>query len=233
MSGTQDAVPANDPDLTWTASITWDGGTGVSATINGITINGTLAPGDVAALTQAEPATGFGFNAAVSMDDSKVTHTGTGPAMMINAYNASVSGSVTSGGLYDVQHGALPVAPDLVFISYSHNRGTDTPALFTGKIDALVTQIRALYPDAGLVLSSQNPKIYPGANRSEHLPRLVAVRGHARKRRYGYVAALERFLAQPSVPALLNADGIHPVAAGSVVWRDAALAYLNSLQPAA
>lgn len=125
----------------------------------------------------------------------------------------------------------LPEAPDLVTIASSHNHGTQAVADFLAQVDALVSAVLALQPDAGIALVSQNPQFSPAnsaAVRAAHNARIVAVGPHARARGFGYIPAAERFLTRTDRgQGVVVADGIHPDPVGSGLWRDAALAYLR------
>lgn len=217
---------------TFAASITVNG-TAVTAVVNGVTLNGTLLAGDVTAMSTTTPAGGIGFNVVGgSAADFQIERVATAAAMQVNAYNGSVPGTGTAEALVNLDNGILPVAPDLVLISFSHNHGTETGAVFAGKLTELVNKVRAQWPNAGIAVSSQNPRIAPAANIADHAARNVAARALASQRRWGYVPAFERFQAQANIYALINTtDGVHPIAAGSLVWRDAALSYMNGMKP--
>lgn len=217
---------------TFAASITVNG-TAVSSIVNGVSLSGTLLAGDVTALAATNPAGGIGFNVVGGKAaDFQIERVGTPAAMQLSAYNGSVPGTGTDEALANLDRGILPVAPDLVFISFSHNHGAETGAVFVEKVQALVNKVRTLWPNAGIAISSQNPRIAPAANIAEHAARNVAVRALAAKRKWGYVPAYERFQAQTNIYALVNpTDGVHPVTAGSLVWRDAAVSYMNGLKP--
>jgi len=217
---------------TFAASITVNG-TAVTAVVNGVTLNGTLLAGDVTALATTTPAGGISFNVVGgSADDFQIDRVGTTAAMQLSAYNGSVPGTGTAEALVNLDLGILPVAPDLVFISFSHNHGADTGAVFAGKLMDVVTKVRSKWPNAGIAISSQNPRITPAANITDHAARNVAARALAKQRNWGYVPAFERFMVQPNLYVLINTtDGVHPVTAGSLVWRDAALSYLNLMKP--
>lgn len=119
----------------------------------------------------------------------------------------------------------IPEAPDLVILSSCHNYTTMTPLAYVTEVEELVQQIRDLYPYAGILASSQNPRFAPANFQAEHLDRLQALRVWARKRGYGYLPALEAFLVQPDKgQSRVLADGIHPTTTfaddttGSGLW---------------
>jgi len=215
---------------TFAASITVNG-TAVSALVNGVALSGTLLAGDVTAMTAANPGTGVGFNVVGgSVADYQVELIGGASLTQVASYNGSVPGTPIATSLARLP-GILPVAPDVVIISHSHNQGTDTPAVFTAKLVELVDAVLALHPDAGIVLSSQNPRVSPAMGIAEHAARMVAARTLARRRGWGYIAVTERFAQQANVPALMDSDGVHPKdPVGRVLWTDSVTAYYDSLR---
>jgi lysophospholipase L1-like esterase len=114
-------------------------------------------------------------------------------------------------------------AGGLVFLSCSHNDTDRVGPSLTATWDAWLTALKARLPGAAFALCTQNPEISP---RTADL-----IRPHAQRRRdlmtwaarndvycidtYGAFQADSRGLA-----TLTNADGIHPVAAGSQLWAE-------------
>jgi lysophospholipase L1-like esterase len=124
----------------------------------------------------------------------------------------------------------LPVAPDLVFLSSGHNYGAGGETGYLTAFTDLVASIRAKWPNAGIVICSQNPEFTPWAYVGQHLRRLTALRVKAMTEGWGYVPVLEAFLSQPDGGAsMVNpADGIHPLPSGSQLWAAIAHQYLAS-----
>ena len=159
-----------------------------------------------------------------------VTTVANGSATLtLDIYNGSVSGTKADYPLSRIA-AMIPVAPDLVIISYGHNNAADSPSVFQSGIDTLVTAIRGTWPDAPIAVSSQNPRFSPAANITEHAAREQSKRAWAASREYGYVPAWEAFQAQSTPSAFVQSDGIHPTTSGasdgSMLWAKAADAYL-------
>jgi hypothetical protein len=127
----------------------------------------------------------------------------------------------------------VPVAPDLLTISSSHNHGSESPTTYLNIVDDLVDRVLVRFPDTEVALSSQNPQFSPvsSQNIANHLARVLAIGPYARERGWGYIAAVEKFLSRTDRgQSWVAADGIHPTPGdGSPAWRDAAVTYLEGV----
>ena len=123
----------------------------------------------------------------------------------------------------------MPVRPDLVFISSSHNYFDMQPSTYVTTVTQFVDALRARYSDVPVALSSQNPRYSPAPYIREHLARLVQLRILALQKGWGYLPVTESFQIQADGGrSLVHADGIHPIAGGSALWGQVATAYLRS-----
>lgn len=124
----------------------------------------------------------------------------------------------------------VPTEPDLLTISSSHNHGTQTGATYETNIVRLVNDVLALYPDAGVAVSSQNPRFPPVSEGyiAAQAARLAAIRPLTALHGWGYIEAAEQFLMRADRgQSWVNVDGIHPTLDGSTAWKNAALQYLR------
>lgn len=119
----------------------------------------------------------------------------------------------------------LPSAPDLVILSSSHNYTTGDSATYVAEIESIAAQVQALYPTAGIALSSQNPEFTPRADASisAHASRLAQLRRLAGKHRWDYIPIAEAFLAlnDRGQSLVSSSDGIHPTigaSSGQAFW---------------
>lgn len=115
----------------------------------------------------------------------------------------------------------------LAFINYGHNEGSTAPAAYRTAYDALAQQVVTKYPDAGVVVMTQNPRYSPATNVTAHAQRNRAIRDLAATRRYGLVDAYSAFLAGGGA-ALVDTDGIHPLPAGKTLWANKVIDYLTN-----
>ncbi|GAB2762193.1 SGNH/GDSL hydrolase family protein [Nocardioides pakistanensis] len=152
-----------------------------------------------------------------------------GAATTLDIYNGSTGSTDAEDTLANLAT-LLPVEPDAVVISHSHNHLTDTPAQFEAKIDALVDGIRAMYPDTSIILSGQNPQYAPTANPAEHNARQADLRRYARASGYGHIPVFEAFTSRADPQSyVLAADGVHPTDEGLQLWADTAHTHLSAL----
>lgn len=209
-------------------------GTAITATVNGTVITGSLTEQEAQTLG---PSTRAGIVAGVvptgsatRMSIFEIEALGAATAAQtLRVFNGSMSGSRLT---YQADRLALmlPSAPDLVLISSCHNYGTTEPGTYVDEVETFVEQVLDLHPEAGVAVSSQNPQKAPAANPSGHHRRLAALRPVVLRHGWGYIAAFEAFRAQADKgDSMIAADGVHPVAAGSQLWRDAALRYIDRL----
>lgn len=220
-------------------ALDWNG-TSVSARVGAGTVSGTLTSDDVTALTGA---TKFYMNSDVAAGDKVknvfVEQVQSSTAPTLKLYNASIAGSILS----DQQSYISTMFPasvyyDLLFVNTSHNYGDKTPAQYQAALDSWIDAFRALHPEAGIVLMSQNPRKAPAYNAADHAKRLASLRGYATRHKYGYVPVHEAWLQQPNQGlGLVQPDGIHPTQGtpntGSSFWAQQVYDYLvsQSLRP--
>lgn len=232
--GSTTAVAHKVESAPFAASLRFEGVT-VTATVNTDVRTWTL---DTATAEALRPATKAAITGSVTpagtlgdrLHSFEAEALGVGtPEQTVTVYNASEPGSrldYQSARLATV----LPEAPDLAILSSCHNYGSTAPAAYVSAVEAFVDQVRDLHPGTGIAVSSQNPQKSPAANRTSHAARLVALRTAALRKGWGYVPAFEAFRAQADRgESLIAADGVHPTAAGSALWEDAATSFLNGL----
>lgn len=209
-------------------------GTTVTASLNGgvATLSGNILPADVTTLSAA---TVTGVNASSStlmtMDSYKVELTGSGSPQKLTIYNCSAPGTILSYQQVQLST-AAPVEPDLLIASTGHNYSTNTASGFFTALDSFLTSWTALYPNAGVAFSSQNPQKSPAANKLSHQLRQVAFQSYAETRGAGYIPVFERWAEQPNGGVvLISTDGVHPTQgssnSGSSLWRDTALDFMT------
>ena len=117
----------------------------------------------------------------------------------------------------------------LAIVSCSHNDGASTGAAYLAHWDTMLTNLRAKFPLAGMVASTQNPRTSPAASIREHAIRAAQILGWASRNRVGVIDAYRAFIEDSQdIAALVSAvDGVHPTAAGSQVWSEAAQSALT------
>lgn len=201
------------------------------------TVSGAITDPEAAALTAATSAAFSATNqtgATVASFDLYVT--GNVAATRVRAYNGSLGGTTWAQYQLPRMTRLLPEAPDVVFLSSSHNYGAMTPAAYLVEVEDTIAAVQGLWPDAGIVLVAQNPRYSPAPYRTEHARRLAALRRFARVRGCGYLPAFERFLASAADEgrSKIQADGIHPVTGssgdtGSAFWATVANDYFREL----
>lgn len=226
------SLPAATATLTIptiTVSLT---GTTLSAAIGSDTLTGSITAGDATALELGD-GIGMRFDnqngAKIASIGATVTPTAN-PTRTLAVYNGAMAGSDLS---YQTSRLATmcPVTPDVIFISSSHNYAVAGSA-YVVAVQAFVDACHVLWPSAGVVVMSQNPRKLPASagGNQVHLERLATLKSYARAKRWGYIPVMEAFLARPdSGYALVNSDGIHPSAAGSLLWRDTVVSWLATL----
>ena len=243
IGGTNTTIQAGTPTgalvnntANQTATLTLEiSGLTVTATMGAATLTGTLAAGEEVTLA---PATVSGVTAGVStamtMDSFRIEQTGTGTPQKLTIRNCSVPGTNLSYQ-QPILATCVPVEPDLTLISTGHNYLAGTATDFVTALDSFMSAFRALFPNAGMALMSQNPEKAPATNRVAHAARQVVVQSYARKRAVGYVPVFERWTAQAGGGvSLIQSDGVHPTGGssgtGSAFWRDIVLDYLLTVQ---
>ncbi len=144
------------------------------------------------------------------------------------ALNASASGKPLGYSLNTARFAKqTPMKTDFSFVSYSHNDGgtSDYYNNYETFIDWHVTK----YKNALVVPVTQNPKKSPSSaeHTLEHAHRCGVIAQIAASKGLDFVDAYGDFLLTGDPDALVDVDGIHPNAAGSILWKDAAAKVLG------
>lgn len=150
-------------------------------------------------------------------DAATTIQTGTGPRTF-TVYNASVSGMGVS--YFTATRLALmaPVTPHVVSVNLGHN-DSQTGAAYRASHYNLMRTLEDWFPMAGLTMVAQNPRTSPDTGGVNGLSRDQAIIDMAGAEGYGLINVTQAFLDTPSwQTVLLLGDGIHPSAAGSVLW---------------
>lgn len=150
------------------------------------------------------------YNAA----STKQTGTGSKTLTVYNCAVASKASNFQMAPYFDTMIASKQ--PDLIFLSHGHNHGgsSNTPEPFWRDALTIVTQaITRACPLAELVLIAQNPRT--DVNAGVHALRQFVTEEVAQLSGFGFINAHRLFLDQdPTVASLIEADGIHPNAAG-------------------
>ena len=155
---------------------------------------------------------------ATSYDAPVTIQAGTG-SRTLTIYNASVAGFATYSWLGPRADTALfALDPVLAVVSLGHNEGTSS-ALWHGQYVALTETLTERLPGADVLLIGQNPE---SANTYQQQRREM-YREIAARRGFGFIDVCQAFLDTDPTLASLLADGIHPNATGSALWRDTVL----------
>ena len=150
-----------------------------------------------------------------------------GGSPLLTIVNGSQSGA-SSTYLLDTTRFAR-MTPDygqlLTIMSCSHNDQGRTGLSYLADWDTRLAALRAKFPLAGVAVTTQNPRTAPAAWIREHAIRAAQMLGWASRNRVGVVDAHRAFMEDPQGLALLvnPADGVHPVAAGYLVWSESVI----------
>jgi hypothetical protein len=172
-----------------------------------------------------------GSYSALGSGKSEVIHVGTGTGnaggpFVLDIYNGSASGSAPAYNLAPArwQVMAIPLnpTPDLVFINHGHNTGGANGAQFRYLLMQLTRAVQNLWPQAGLIVTAQNPMGVGVGDYTLDLQRARSVISLAATEGYGLVNVLQTYLNNPNYDAdwLNPADHLHPSDAGSIVWTN-------------
>ena len=172
-----------------------------------------------------------GSYSALGTGKSEVIQTGTGTGnaggpFVLDIYNGSASGSAPAYNLapsrWQVMAIPLNPAPDLVILNHGHNTGGSTGQQFRYLLMKLSRAVAALWPQAGIIVTAQNPMGVGVGDYALDLQRARAVIGLAATEGYGLVNVLQTYLNNPNYDAdwLNPADHLHPSDAGSIVWTN-------------
>lgn len=176
------------------------------------------------------------YDAAVTIQ----TGTGTTPPVL-TVWNCSVSGFATFhfiGDRFTQAFETLPEPPDTIFISHSHNMlDVSTPnlrAAFRPNMLALTEELTQVYPDAGVILMSQNPTYVTGRETWQSI-KATELQGLAARRGYGFIDIHQAFQDTGHPIDYVKVDKVHPTTSadapvspnGSQLWADTVMAALN------
>lgn len=177
-----------------------------------------------------------------SYDAAVTIQVGTGPRKL-TIYNGAASGQTPDYSQAQIASATTPVIapeiPHLVSINHGHNAdrfvtngaagpagSTQGPTGFRYPLYKLCRTVRSKWPNAGLILTAQNPQA-PGAAadpagqyiRARVTAELAAAEG------YGLINVMQAYLDTPNwATELLVPDGVHPDdVKGSPLWKREAL----------
>lgn len=185
-----------------------------------------------------------------NFDAPVVIQTGTGPTPpVLNYWNVSLSGSHTLyfiGDRFPTAFESLAATnpPDLIFISHSHNMfDVSTPNLrasFRPNMLVLTEELTQIYPDAGVIVMSQNPTYILGRETWQNI-KATELQTLASRRGYGFIDVHQAFLDTGNPADYVQVDNIHPTTSldapepnGSLLWANTVMGALqyNGVTPA-
>ncbi|AVO24970.1 hydrolase [Rhodococcus phage Finch] len=234
-AGTLSATP-----LALDISITVNG-LNVTATVGGATLNGVLTQAQRDTLTGNYLAVSVSKNPTLDIKSMEALGAGSSAVYLgtATAYNGCYAGGRL---LHNIERldAMYPVRPDVMFINHGHNYGSidSTPEQFLAAVDAFVAALDAKYAGVPIVCLSQNPEfagtMTTPAKVASHRARQMALRQRCKDKGWSYIPSFEAFskLADGGA-ANVNADGVHPIAAGMRLQADVFKAWLasNSARP--
>lgn len=115
---------------------------------------------------------------------------------------------------------ASPRSHSLLFLNNGHNEGTYTQGIYRTLLAAWLTDVRSRYT-CPVVVGTQNPSIVGSARADQETADFTTVRGPvtlAMAATYAGVHGLDVWPQFTDTANQLVADGLHPSAAGSLVW---------------
>lgn len=208
----------------------------VTATMGASTLTGTLLQADADALAAATTsAVSCSASTSMTMDSYTMELIAATVPQKLTIYNCSVPGSNLSYQ-QPIIPAITPVAPDLAIISTGHNYSTNNAAAFATAIDSFLYDYLKLFPNTGVLITSQNPQKPPAANKILHYERQVSLRSYCAQRNIGYVPLFEKWNTQSGGGvSLVGPDGVHPTqgaSSGSSFWADVVKTFLvNTVAP--
>jgi len=175
-------------------------------------------------------------------DAATVIQTGTAPTPpTITMWNCSVSGFSTLnfiGERFTQAFESLTATPpDLIMVSHSHNMydvsSANLRAAFRPNMLILTEELTQIYPDAGVIIMSQNPSFTAGRETWQSI-KATELQALAARRGYGFIDVHQAFTDTGNPVAYTKSDGIHPTTAsdapapnGSVLWADTVMRALQ------
>lgn len=158
---------------------------------------------------------------------------------VLTYYNCSVSGFATFHFIGDRFPQAFETIaePDAIFISHSHNMlDVTTPNLrsnFKPNMLLLTEELSQIYPDAGVIVMSQNPSYTAGRETWQNI-KATELQQLAARHGYGFIDVHQAFVDTGNAQAYTKSDNIHPTTTadapapnGSQLWADTVLRALQ------
>lgn len=175
------------------------------------------------------------YDAAVTLQTGQGA---TPPTLTI--WNCSVSGFATFhfiGDRFTQAFESLVEQPDLIFVSHSHNMlDVTTPsqrAGFRPNVLCLTEELTQIFPDAGLILMSQNPSYTAGREIWQNI-KATELQAIAARRGYGFIDIHQVFQDTGNPRDYVKVDNIHPTTSadapapnGSMLWAAAVMKCLQ------
>jgi hypothetical protein len=194
----------------------------VTITVNGVTLTYSLST--VEQQVFRSPTTvGFYANGTVagtSIDSLNIVPGG----LFLDIWNASMPGATASYS-YTRFAQQLVVAAEMTITNYGHNQ---TYQDIRPELLALARGVLNYNPRTQLALTAQNPRAATNGKFTDGIVKNQAIASLAATEGYGLIDAGSAFLANPNYAAdWLLSDGLHPNAAGSVVWSRAAQDFMR------
>lgn len=174
-------------------------------------------------------------------DPAVTIQTGMGATPPVLTYwNCSVPGFATFhfiGERFSQAYESLVDAPDVIFISHSHNMlDVTTPNLrasFRPNVLILTEELSQIFPDAGMILMSQNPTYVAGRETWQSI-KATELQNLAARHGYGFIDVHQAFMDTGHPQDFVKSDNIHPTTSadapapnGSKLWADTVM---NALQ---
>lgn len=158
---------------------------------------------------------------------------------VLTYYNCSVSGFATFhfiGDRFPQAFETIP-EPDVIFVSHSHNMlDVTTPNLrssFKPNMLLLTEELSQIYPDAGVIVMSQNPSYTAGRETWQNI-KATELQSLAARHGYGFIDVHQAFVDTGNALAYTKGDNIHPTTSadapapnGSLLWANTVLKALQ------
>ena len=217
-------------------------GTAVSAKVGALTVTGTLTAPQASAIGSDGRHTillaGAGWTVRRVWAEK---YAATSPTQRFTLYNGSRAGSTAQYAI-DRLESLYPadVKIHVLLLSHGQNYAGVSDDAYIAALEEFLAAYRALHPESGIVVCSQNPRYAPQAQVSQaaQMQRCTRLRGWAARNGYGYLPVMEKYLAQADRgQSWVQSDGLHPKTAahtadpnnGSFQIAELLAAYLDGL----